>query len=383
MNIENTGIFKSSSPVGIQVTMPSDVLDTISQSGPGALTVVSGLNSSALNIQTIGYSGDITVGLDNSNSFAVISQQSTGALSIIGALGSAQVTAQQGAGPVSLNQVLQNANIAQTSTTNIYIGGPEGLVISGSSSDPSLVQYSDGTCSVSGGQCSKISPKPVQQVTAPVFQKASVGQICSCNGGCVTPSPPPSPLGSQCSSTGPSNCRSCCEKKLLTGTITSDGSCFTYECSPFVAPPNPTPGAECASTGPACRDCCFSKATKGTMRNDASCFTPQCSPFLPPPPAPKPSPPPSPPPLGSQCSSTADCRSCCQRKFIQGTWRNDPSCLTQQCSPFGQSPSTPVLGASCASQQNCRKCCENKLTTGQMFNDQSCLTPQCRPNIVG
>jgi len=381
LNIENTGIFKSSSPVGIQVTIPSDVVDTISQSGPGALTVVNGLNSSALNIQTIGYSGDVTIGLDNSNSFVVVSQRSAGALSIFGAVDSAQVAAQQGGGPVSLNQVLKNANVAQSSTATIYFGGPEGLVISGSSSDPSLVQYSNGNCSVSGGQCTKVSADPVQPVTAPAFQEASVGQICSCNGGCVTPSPPPSPLGSQCSSTGPSNCKACCEKKLLQGSITSDGSCFTYECSPFVAPPNPTPGAECASTGPACKGCCFSKATQGTMRNDASCFTPQCSPFLPSPPSPPPSP--SPPPLGSQCSSTGDCRSCCQRKFIQGMWTNDPSCLTVRCSPFGQSPSTPVIGGTCASQQDCRKCCENKLTTGQIFNDQSCLTPQCRPNIIG
>jgi len=40
-------------------------------------------------------------------------------------------------------------------------------------------------------------------------------------------------VGSQCVTTGPMNCRKCCKNKDADGSIGSDPSCFTPECSPF------------------------------------------------------------------------------------------------------------------------------------------------------
>lgn len=39
-------------------------------------------------------------------------------------------------------------------------------------------------------------------------------------------------VGSECISTGPDNCKACCEEKLTSGTMTNDASCLSEECRP-------------------------------------------------------------------------------------------------------------------------------------------------------
>jgi len=410
LNIENTGIFKSSNPVGIRVSMPASALTTVYAQGPGSMTMLPGLSAEVMTVQTQQYSGPLTVGVNNTAAKVAITHASTAPLNVSGLVGSVQFSSSEKTGPVVLNAVGSSANVnVQGGANTVYIGGPSDLKITGTSSNPALIQYSDGTCDLfQGASCTKVPAIPVQQVTEQIFTGASSGQICSCGGGCVTPTPPPSSVGSQCISTGPNNCKGCCERKLLQGDMSSDSSCFTFECSPFVAPPSsPKPGSECASTGPACRECCWNKVLSGQYSSDPSCQTLQCSPFLPtppPPPPPRPSPTPRPPspaprppsPTGQSCITTSNCRSCCQSKLNKGTMYTDSVCYTNvRCipsvnpppAPTPIPPPTPILGNSCLTTTNCRQCCQAKEDSGTAGSDRGCsnpdLYPQCNTNLLG
>lgn len=377
LNIENTGLFATQSPVGVRVTMPAAALKAIvnkGQGGSSSLTAVSGFTGDAFTIQTQPFTGPTTLGLVNGSSDLKISHASNTFLNVTGSMGTVDLVTLENSGDVVLNQVGVKANVLAASTSaTVYIGGPGTLMITGNASNG--IQYSNGTCDLNQGSCTKIEPIEVQNITEPAFTGAVVGQLCSCDNGCVSPPPPPpTPVGSQCISTGPDNCRACCLRKLYDDTMTSDNSCFTAECSPFVAPPAPPmPGSQCISTGPAnCRACCWTKVLNGMYFSDPSCQTLQCSPFIPTPsppsPPPSPSPPPPPPPSPSPPPPPPPSPS--------------PPPPPPSPSPSPSPPISPLLGGDCASQgpENCLQCCINKQNAGTIDQDRSCFeNPECNP----
>ena len=54
-------------------------------------------------------------------------------------------------------------------------------------------------------------------------------------------------VGTECVTTGPDNCRACCRTKFDAGTLQTDPSCLTQECSPFLAQGSPVPATEAAA----------------------------------------------------------------------------------------------------------------------------------------
>ena len=148
LNVENTGIFGTESPVGVRVTMPASALKSIinkGQGGSSSLTALSGFSGGSISVQTGQFTGPTTLGLVNGSSNLKILHASNAFLNVTGSMGSVELVTLQGSGDVVLNQVSTSADLlTQSSTGTVYIGGLQGLAISGNASNG--VTYSNGTC---------------------------------------------------------------------------------------------------------------------------------------------------------------------------------------------------------------------------------------------